>query len=541
MDAIERIVKLLDDESPRKRIAAAVVLGELKVKDAAVISRLVQMAKDPVDAYAEAAVEALGQIRALKGLPVMLEALSRGRELSAKARAAIAELGEEALPEIRARLAGASPEVRAALSQLLPAVGGRQSFEMALEGMRGQPWDAINKVALSVRAEARTMSEAERRVMKTQVEKFLGKKKTAEDELALRGAIKTLGFLELVETQDTLLGYLGPKQPGTVRVEAATALRFALAKGPSKKALRRLMELLEDPDALVARAARDTLTVLKIGAEFCDELAELCGSKDVDVAVWAIRHLGALAAGEKGAAAKLAAKTVLPVAAGADRTRAEAAAKVLAELPGGASLLVEALCDAQDETGAQVLVDALAPLATKLPKKAVKALLAAGEKNLVKSLAVARRQLEPVRAADPQAWAAVLRRKVKALGKNDPARAEAIGQMLGRSAVATKDDRFALVLQQFSHHAFDLHPRARQRDPALAELERLHQEGFKVAEALVRDRRVSDQARYYVGVHFAEKPQFDIKNVGAELLEALAQGKGKLAKAAKNKMKLLEL
>lgn len=539
MDALERIVKLLDDESPRKRIAAAVVLGELKVKDAHVVSRLVQMAKDPVDAYAEAAVEALGQIRAMKALPVLLDALGRGRELSAKARAAIAELGEEALPELRARLDEASPEARAILSQLLPAVGGRQSFEMALEGMRGQPWDAINKVALSVRQEARNMSDAERRVMKTQVEKFLAKKKTGEDEPALRGALKVLGFLELPDSQDLLLSYLGPKQPPAVRVEAATALRFALAKGPSKKALRRLMELLNDPD--VVRAARDSLTVLKIGAEFAGELAELCDADDGEVALWAIRHLGELAMSEKGAAGKLAAKTLLPVARGADRARADAAAKVLATLPGGESLLVEALCDAEDEAGAQVLADVLGPLATRLSKKDVKVLLGAGEKNLGKQLAVARKQLEPVRAADPEAWAEVLRDKMKALLKKDPARAEAIGQMLGRSAVATPEDRFGIVLQQFAHHSFDPHPRARQRDPALAELEKLHGEGFKVAEAIGREKKLDDEAKYYVGVHFAEKPQFELKNIGAEILEQLAGGKGKIAKAAKNKMKLLEL
>ena len=73
-------------------------------------------------------------------------------------------------------------------------------------------------------------------------------------------------------------------------------------------------------------------------------------------------------------------------------------------------------------------------------------------------------------------------------------------------------------------------------------LERLHSEGFKVAEAINKDKRLSDDARYYVGVHFAEKPQFELKGIGAEVLEALAHKvKGKLAKAAKNKMKLLEL
>lgn len=550
MDALERIAKLLDDESPRKRIAAAVVLGELKVKDPAVVSRLVQMAKDPVDAYAEAAIEALGEIRTLKALPVLFDSLGRGKELQAKARVAISELGEEALPEIRSRLVNATPEVRAVLSQLLPAVHGRQSFEMALEGLRDQPWDAINKVALSVRQEARTMSEAERRVMKTQCEKFLAKKKSADDEPAVRGIIKILGFLELAETQDLILGYLGPRQPQAIRMEATTALRFALAKGPSKKALRRLMELLLDADPLVGRAARDSLTVLKVGSEFADELAELCASEIGEVALWAIHHLGELAVSEKGAAGKLAAKTLLPVARSHERARAEAASKVLAQLPGGDSLLCEALADAEDETGAQVLADVLAnsrpeegaaSLASTLAKKDVKRLLEAGGKNLTKHLSVARKQLEPVRAADPEAWAELLREKAKALQKKDPARAEAIGNLLGRSMVATPEDRFGLVVQQLAHSSLDPHPRARQRDPSLAELEKLHKEGFKIAEAASKDKKLTDEARYYLGVHFAEKPMFELKNIGAEILEGLATGKTKIAKAAKNKMKLLQL
>ncbi len=541
MDPLERIAKLLDDESPRKRIAAAVVLGELKVKDAGVVARLIAMAKDPIDAYAEAGVEALGSIRAVKALPVLFDSLSRGKELQLKARAAIAELGEDALPEIRARLVNATPEVRAVLSQLLPAVGGRQSFEMALEGLRNQPWDAINKVTLSVRQEARSMSEAERRVMKTQCEKFLAKKKSADDEPAVRGIIKILGFLELADTQDLIITYLGHTQPPAIRMEATTALRFALARGPSKKALRRLMELLLDADPLVGRAARDSLTVLKIGSEFSDELAELCASEIGEVALWAIGHLGALAVSEKGAAGKLAARTLLPVARSAERARAEAASKVLAQLPGGDSLLAEALAEAEDETGAQVLADVLAPLSAALAKKDVKRLLEAGGKNLTQHLAVARKQLEPVRAADPEAWAEVLREKAKSLQKKDPARAEAIGQLLGRSMVATAADRFGLVVQQLSHSSLDPHPRARQRDPALAELEKLHKEGFKIGDAVAKDKKVTEEARYYVGVHFAEKPLFELKNLGAELLEGLAGGKTKIARAAKNKLKLLQL
>lgn len=539
MDPIKKITELLDDESPRKRIAAAVVLGELGVKDPQVVARLVAMAKDPLEAYAEAGIEALGALRAMKGLPVFMEALGRGKELSRLARAAIAALGEEALGEIRARLADASPEVRAQLSQLLPAVGGRQSFEMALEGMRGQPFEAINKVALSVRAEAKEATEAARRVMKTQVLNFLDKKKTQEDEPALRGAIKTLGFLELPETVDTLLGYLGHKQLPLVRVEAAMALRFAMAHEPSKKAMRKLMELLEDGDALVSRAAKDTLTVLHVGEDFFDELAELAQGKDADLGLFAIARLAELAKGKK---AKEAVSVLAPVARGGDRARAEAAARVLSGLPSGVGHLVDALVDADEEVGAQVLSEVLTPMAAELPKKDVQRLLKAADKQLSQQLAVARRMLEPVKRADPEGWAELLRSKAKALAKKDEARADAISQLLVRSADATPDDRFAFALQQLERHGHDLHPRARQRDPALAELEKLHQEGFEVGEKLLKDKKVSDEARFYVGFHFAEKPLFNQKNLGATLLEAIAgKGKGKLAKAAKNKIKLLEL
>jgi hypothetical protein len=542
MDPIKRIVALLDDPTPRKRIAAAVVLGELEVKDAAVAAHLVELARNELDAYAEAALEALGKLKALKGLPVMLDSLNRSRDVASAARDAIAALGEAALPELKARLTDATPEARAVLSQLLPAVGGKQSFELALEGLRGQSFDAINKVALSLRHEAREMSEAQRRVMKTQVLKFLEKKKTLEDEDATRGALKMLGFLELPETQDELLHFFSWKHAPLVRMEAATALRFAATKSPSKKAVRQLMALLEDENVHVARGARDSLTVLPIGVEFADELAELCASKDAPVALWAIQHLGQLAVTLKGKAATLAAKTLLPTARGADRARAETAAKVVVELEDGPSLLAEALADAEDEAGAQVLADILSPLAQKLTKKDVRALLDAGGKNLGDALSVARKQLEPVRAVDAEAWAELLREKAKALGKRDPARAEAIGQMLGRSTAATPEDRFGVVVQQLLHHSLDPHPRARQRDPSLAELEKLHSEGFGVAEAVMKAKALSDEARYYVGVHFAEKPQFELKNVGADVLEQLAtKGKGKLAKAAKNKMKLLEL
>jgi HEAT repeats len=541
MDIIERLKLLLDDSSPRKRIAAAVVVGELKIRDAKIVTALLNMARDDIEAYAEAAIEALGHLKTLKALPVFFDSLSRGKELAAKAKEAIASLGEEALPLLRERLTEAGPEAKVLLAQLLPAVGGRESFEMALEGLRQQSWENANRVALSVRQEVKHLSEAQRHVMKTQVEKFVAKKKTLEDEIALRGALKILGFLEIRETQDTLLHFLATSFTPAIRLEATTSLRFALAKGPTKKALRNLMSLLLDTDVAVGRAARDSLTVLHIGVEFSSELSELCLSPVGEVALWAIRHLGTLAQQEKGQAAALAAKTLQPVARSHEKARAEAAAAELAKLPNGPTLLAEALAEASDEHGAQVLCDILSPLANSLPRKDLKHLLKSGASNLLRNLAVARKQLEPVRAVDPQSWAEALRTAMKSLAKKDAVRAEAIAHLLSQSQASTTGDRYALVVQQFAHHNFDPHPRARQRDESLLTLEKLHLAGFPVAATLTKDLRVSAEAKQYVGIHFAEKNTFEFKNIGAEILEHLAQGQSKIAKASRNRLKLLGL
>lgn len=531
MDVLKKLASLLEEQDTRKRIAAAVVLGELKVKDAAIVSRLTEMAKEQLEPFALAAIEALGEIGSLKPLPTLLDALGRGGEVTKTASRAIAKLGPDALTEIRAKLNDATPEVKAALSQLLPAVGGRLSFEMTIEGLRGQSWDAVNKVALSVRQEMKNASPGDRKLLRTQVEKFLEKKKTLEDEPALRGALKILGYLELPDTADTLFSFVSEKFAPMVRMEAVSALRFVLAGEASKKQLKRLIDLMEAKDPLVARAARDTMTVLPLNAELADEFARLTQSPDNEVAKWAIQRLGSLG----GAAAE---KTLLPVAGGADRTRAETATQALAALKDGPALLTQALAKAHDEVGAQVLSEALMPMAKRLDKKDVKRLLEAGRDVLDESIAVARRILDPVREVNPEAWATLLSEKADKAKKKDPARSAALYSILARSPLASNEDRYAYALLQLERSPMDPHPRARQRDPALPEFEKLMETEFPLAKTLVKDKAVSDEARFYLGFHFIETSSGQA--LGTQLLEALVEkaGRTKLGKAAKNKLAL---
>jgi HEAT repeat protein len=85
MDAIAQIARLLDDPSTHKKMAAAVVLGELKAKDASAVSALIKAAKDESEGVAAAALTALGQIGSTKALPVLLESLARGGDVQTEA------------------------------------------------------------------------------------------------------------------------------------------------------------------------------------------------------------------------------------------------------------------------------------------------------------------------------------------------------------------------------------------------------------------------------------------------------------------------
>ena len=516
MEAVERIVALLSDDSPRKRIAAAVVLGELGVKAGPVISALAQMARDPIAAIAEPAVEALGKLGAKQALPVLLEAIER-KDLAKAAQGAIAALGEDVLPALREKLAKATPEVKAALSGMLPAVRG--SFAMVLDGLRGQPWDAVSKVALSVRQMARAAAANERAAMAKQAASFI--KKLKEDEPALRGAIKILGYLELPDTAAAIEPFLSAKQPAAVRVEAITALRFALGTKPKAKSLKALIKLLEDPDALVARAARDTLTI--VPGVTTAELAKLAQSPRAELALWAIERLRALGG----------AKELASLANVADRPRAEAAVRALSELPGTAPLLITALASAKEEAGAHALADALERL--PLNAKDVSKLRAAGAAMLRKSFAIARRQLDAVRRVDPQSWAQLLRDAAK----KSP-RADAILELLARSNQATPQDRYAHASLMLQRSPLDPHPRARQSDPALAELEKLAADGFALAAAIGKDKALSDDARYHAAFHLAEHHAPEVRTQGIALLDDLAEsGKGRIKRAAKNKLALV--
>ncbi len=104
MDAIRKIVGMLSEESAPRRIAAAIVLAELKPDCREAVDALCRMAAEPLDALSVPAIEALGSIGSARALPALFDALERGGDPAVAAKKAIAAAGNDAVAAIKERL-----------------------------------------------------------------------------------------------------------------------------------------------------------------------------------------------------------------------------------------------------------------------------------------------------------------------------------------------------------------------------------------------------------------------------------------------------
>src|SRR5262249_25028941 len=124
---LRTLVAMLRGDAPERQIAAAIVLGELGARDAAVVDALGGL-RDGAAALQRHALAALGRVGAKKALPRMLPLLgARDEAERAAAVAAVAAFGEDAVPAVRQRLDAAAGDERRALEEVLGRTGGRES------------------------------------------------------------------------------------------------------------------------------------------------------------------------------------------------------------------------------------------------------------------------------------------------------------------------------------------------------------------------------------------------------------------------------
>ncbi len=108
MSDIDKIVGLLSSDAVERRIAAAIVLGEIKAKGVAVADALAGTLDSGIALLQRHALDALARIGAKRAMPKIFPLLAaRDEEVRRAAIGALVSVGEDALPTLRARIAAA--------------------------------------------------------------------------------------------------------------------------------------------------------------------------------------------------------------------------------------------------------------------------------------------------------------------------------------------------------------------------------------------------------------------------------------------------
>lgn len=543
MTEVDKIIGLLDDEQIEKRIAAAIVLGELRVKKPEAQEGFLRLLDSGVPVLQRHGLEALTRIGAAKkGLKRAFPLLTSSvEEVRRAAAAAVRSVGEDVVPTIRARMPEASPEERRVLDAILADLGGKDAFSALLSSLVSSEGEAAKAAALAVRQHVKDSGVRERRTYRVATEKFLDaqkKAKTATSASAIAAALKILGYLEDEDTLPTLLTYAtGKDSPALVKQEALIAMRFALnGASANAKVINALVDAAESTDRSLAHTALHTLGTLEVPSSAMPRFERLLSHPDIERARFAAAYL----AGQKSQAALAA--LIKVVTSSPERRRAELVADLLATREDAAPLLAEALLEAKDADRAWLLRKILAPMGKKLAPKLRKTLLDTAMKRLEKGDRNWEAMLDVVQAADPDALAEDLRALASKLRRGDNSdKSATVYALLLRSDRATDADRFALAALELHKSTKDTRPALRHGDPALQRLASLVSKGFDVVSALRKDRSLELDDLYYVGFHFVESLH-PLDGLGEDLLRHVADqgGRTRVGKAAKNKLALVE-
>jgi HEAT repeat protein len=550
MSDIDKIVGLLSSDAVERRIAAAIVLGEIRAKGTAVIDALAETLESEIGPLQRHALEALARLGATRALPKILPLLTaRDEDVRRAAVSAVVSAGEEVLPMLRARIGAASSDERRAIDAVLAGLGGKDAFEALLEGLATSDAAAAKAAALAVRQRVKDADARQRRTYFGQVQKFLEKTaKRGGASGAVAAGAKILGYLE-DERAVPLLVELTRRErhPANVRQEALIALRFLLdakTDGDARGAVvGALVDAAQDADRSLAQTALHTLAGIPLSSEAMRPIEKLVAHSDLERARFAIEMLGR----QEGPHAARVLVNVL--ATTTDKRRAELAASCLRVhedgRPTGAAVrddavpsLAKAILDSPDADRAWLLRGVLRPCAPRTPAPTRKLLLETALKRLTSGEGHWEALLATVRDADARAAVEALRALAQKLRKTDPVRAVTVLRVLCQGEGAGEEDRYALAVAELARGSRDTRAAARAANEALRLFGAMIDRGTDVAAMLRKDRSLDLEDLYFLGFHFAEENL----PLGEELLRLIVEkgGRAKIAKMARSKLALAE-
>jgi hypothetical protein len=541
MDATtKKIVKLLEDERVERRCAAAMILGELRIKDAEAVDALGRCLADGTQLLQGYVLEALAGVRSAKVAKHVMPLLDHpDAEIRAQAGALLADQGARAQASLAKELLSAPVARRRAIVNILRRSHDRENLDRLVALL---PDAEIGEYVLNaLRGEMDHMEAKAKAALQEVVAGKLKDKEWKVDTTGVARALRLLGYTRDPKLAKTLLRYAGEKQPVPVRLAAVAALRRPLAAArTTTEAVHVLLGYADDPDPTLARAVIDTIKNLKMPSDVTAQLMKLSEGRHAEARKFAVEALG------RSGSQKVT-KSMLAHLRGGDPAAREAAIKSLSHMEGVARPLVKELQESCEDPE-------LAKVIARLIKRHTGE-LKPGDRKVIADLAVecleqgrasAGALLDLLAAVEPESYAQVLMDRAGAhrrAKRHD--QAFSLLCRLDDAGLLDDDGRYAAAVSGLCSlpSKKELGRASRTTHPVLKQMVELVGNGFPLSAKLRKDKSLTPDDLFFVGFNFAESKDDDEKEFGGTLLSHLVKKspRSKLGRSAKNKLKLVGL
>jgi HEAT repeat protein len=524
---------LQPDHPPEVRSAAAVVLGELGVKDGKIAEALGACLDATEQPVRLAAIRAAGKLRLEPTLPQLLGRVAAGGEdaqEAAKAAAQMSAKGARALQQLMSKVA---PGLRRYIAAALGGAGDARADSSTVAVLLDKDPGVVEAAVRSLITQVPSLGAAQRKSLVQQLVAALEGKDTPLSPASRAAIVRVLAALNDPRAADVLWDHTLPPYPAEVRAAALQAVG-PWAESPDKDQLKWLFRCAGDRDFRVAAPALMLLRRLPVNARTVADWLALLDAPDV-----AVRQAALEAVGDRDTPE--VAEALLRQLRHPDRALRDNALGRLTKMKHGREALTAALLGAESADAAWELARALAPHARDYPAKWRDQVfdhtglrLEAGDRR-AEPLLFLLRETGPADLRDRLEERALQWRK-----KKDYARALLYLRVLTRDPACG----FAVRLEQaacgLKVSSRDLAAEARASDPCLQQFAQLgHADDEELYRQLETLKWLEPEDLYYLGFHFAEQDG-RLGKFATRVLQLVVKRspRSKIAQAAKSKLRV---
>jgi HEAT repeat protein len=536
-NTLQDILTLVEKGSVEQRCAALLVLGALKINNAAT-ARLVGSILDGANpVLRDYALRYFEEVQPKTNTTQLLKMLDDSdRDLQERAVRSLINIGQPAVPPLIQAAKDASRPWQLNAARVLCAVRGKAAMKGLLQ-MLGGGTDETNKVICDLMTPAlREMDAKEQDALYDEVEGFAAKLDPTQQRPAAVSAMRLLGQLGRPQARRWLFKFIGPEHHPALRAHALVALLRCLRDQDIRKdEYGKLFPLLEEGEfSEVTRLTLDLLDAHELPEDARSLLSKLMQSPHGDVQKFALRKMGDVAT-------PATIRTLVEELGDADYRKRDVAAGSLRKIPEARNALIKELVTCEDASKAWSIAELLPSFEGKWRQDTLEALWKRLQAAIGAEERIQTAFLHVLKKADQEFVYDKLADQGARLVKGKRYK-EAVGFLapLKDFPAGKPDSKFHLAFAQLKLHSHTMS--THRQHPAIELFTELYRNSsYPVFETLRKDKSLAPEELFSLGFGLVERSGQE-RGLGVDLLEHIAEKfpRNKIGKNAKNKLKLIQ-